>query len=364
MREIKIFTENPEAELWRELLQYSYKANIERFFEEHSFNKNEEVIDCISGSFLQAYEYYKSSMNANLQIAPLLLYYGTTNLLYGMSNLFKGEICEIHNHGMKNELDNKNCIADTKVYFENPQSGGIHMFCKSLEYKDDLTKYGEWQLKEIFSSIAEINIDYKKCYSESCGNVLMLDVINTPEGKIEKIYYDDEIYADILRVMDNVEGFKQTYLTPQTGVDRDGNKCLILRRKMSGKDITNTSFSGQPYLRAGHMKNGKLITLPTILNMYIALFAMGSLCRYHPEIWSPFVQNDKTGERLLVEKFLYYSRRMIPNLFLDTIYGKRITYVTEKYTPKDTVKLVSEHEVHELIKKEVYNQSNKNNILR
>lgn len=50
MVEEKIFTENPEAELWRELLQYSYKANIERFLELHALSKNDEVIDCISGS--------------------------------------------------------------------------------------------------------------------------------------------------------------------------------------------------------------------------------------------------------------------------------------------------------------------------
>ena len=161
MNEDKIFTENPENELWRELLQYSYKTNIERYFDEKSLDKNEEVIDCISGSFLQAYEYYKSSINVNLQITPLLLYYGTTNLLYGMSSLFKGKISEIHNHGMKNELNNKNRIADAKVYFENPQSGGIHIFSNSLGYKEDLTKYGEWQLKEFFASIASCSLIFK-----------------------------------------------------------------------------------------------------------------------------------------------------------------------------------------------------------
>jgi hypothetical protein len=31
MNEVQIFTEDPESELWRELLQYSYKANVERY---------------------------------------------------------------------------------------------------------------------------------------------------------------------------------------------------------------------------------------------------------------------------------------------------------------------------------------------
>jgi hypothetical protein len=365
MNEDKIFTENPESELWRELLQYSYKANVERYFKDHSFAISDKVTDSIIGSFLQAYEYYKASTNTNLQISPLLLYYGTTNLLFGMSSLFAGEISVIHNHGMKpNASTIKDYIAETSVTFENPQHGGIHIYAKALGYNDDLTQYGNWSLMEFLASIAEISADYKKCYSQNCSNILMLDIFNTPNGKIEKIYFDSKDYSDILDVASNVEGIDKSYLRFQNGKDRDGTEYLILRHKMAGKDISKVSFSGQPYLQAGHIKNGKLITIPTILNMYIALFVMGSLCRYHPEIWSPFVLNDMTGEKLLIEKFLYYARRMIPNIVLNAIYNKRITYVTEKYTPKETIKLVGEHEVQELVKKEVYIQSHKNSILR
>ena len=74
--------------------------------------------------------------------------------------------------------------------------------------------------------------------------------------------------------------------------------------------------------------------------------------------------NDKTGEKLLVERFLYYARRIIPNIVLDTIYGKRITYVTEKYFAEDKIEHVSEYEVLELIQKEVYRQVNKNDMRR
>lgn len=365
MNEDKIFTENPESELWRELLQYSYKANVERYFKDHSITKDDKVTDCIIGSFLQAHEYYKASTNVNLQIAPLLLYYGTTNLLFGMSSLFAGKICEITNHGMKpNSSTIKDYIAETSITFENPQHGGIHIFANALGYREDLTQYGNWKLIEFLASIAEISADYKKCYSKNCGNVLMLDVFNTPNGRIEKIYYNNTNSSDLFKVANNVEEINKSYLKFQNGKDRDGTEYYILRHKMTGKDISKISFSGQPYLQAGYKKNGKLITIPTILNMYISLFIMGSLCRYHPEIWSPFVLNDITGEKLLIEKFLYYARRMIPNIVLNTIQYKRITYVTEKYAPKETIKLVGEHEVKELVKKEVYTQSHKNGLLR
>ena len=74
--------------------------------------------------------------------------------------------------------------------------------------------------------------------------------------------------------------------------------------------------------------------------------------------------NDTTGERLLIERLLYHAKRMIPNMVLDFIYGYKNIYVTEKYSITDTVKLVSEHEVQELIQKEVYKQSHNNSTRR
>ena len=57
----KIFTENPEDDLWQELLRYSYKANVKRYLDEHSLAYNDDVINCIIGSVLQAHEYYSAS---------------------------------------------------------------------------------------------------------------------------------------------------------------------------------------------------------------------------------------------------------------------------------------------------------------
>ena len=69
----EIFTESPEDDLWRELLQYSYRANVSRYLKEHSLDEDEDTINTIIGSFLQANEYFKASKSANLQISPLLL---------------------------------------------------------------------------------------------------------------------------------------------------------------------------------------------------------------------------------------------------------------------------------------------------
>lgn len=358
MIEEKIFTENPEDDLWRELLQYSYRANVIRYFEEHSLAQNDESIDCIIGSLLQAHEYFSASQNVNLQISPLLLYYGTTNLLFGIATLITGQIPDIQNHGMKpNTSTISEYIADTSISFLYPTHGGIHLLSKIFHFNDDLTNLGSWKLKDFLSSIAEIDSDYRKCYSESYGNTLMLDIFQTPTGQIERIYCSSKNTSSIMEILSRVEKFSKNYLKPQLGQDITNNRnFIILRKKMNSEEIANNSFSGQPYLQAGIEKQGQTVTIPTLFNMYISLFILGSLCRYHPEKWGPFVLNDETGERLLFEKLMYFSRRMIPNYILNQIYGNKKIYVNQKYTPKETIKHVGEHEVKELIKQELYDQ--------
>jgi len=220
-------------------------------------------------------------------------------------------------------------------------------------------------MQEFLSAIVEIDRDYKKCYEKEIGNTLLLDLYNTSTGLIEKIYAKKEIMESILNVLNNVEDFKKNYLDYQTGYEKETNRnYLILRKRMTGKNIKKISFSGQPYLQAGIEKNGQLITLPQLFNMYSALFIMGSLCRYHPEIWGPFVLNDETGERLLFEKFIYYSRRIIPNIVLNIINNDDITYVTQRYSTNETIKHVNEHDVKELVRNEIYDIEEKRRMMK
>jgi len=130
----------------------------------------------------------------------------------------------------------------------------------------------------------------------------------------------------------------------------------VLRHKMNGADIQQISYSGQPYLQVAHEKNSQLLTIAKELNMYVSLFALGSMCRYHPEIWNPFVTQDSTGEKLLVEKLLYYSRRILPNIVLNRIRNRQVTFVSDKYSPESRIHLVGEHEVKEIVSNEVRKQ--------
>lgn len=357
----EIFSENPEKDMWRELLQFTYEANIKRYLDKKDLCADEETINSIVGSFLQANEYYKAAKEANLQIAPLLLYYGSANLIYGMVNLLSGRKNKISNHGMKIFVpEEMHFIADTNIRFLSPKDGGVHVAARSLGFDIDLTGFGDWELSEFLDSIAEISQDYAQCYEVATGCVAMLDIFNTPDGKAEKFYFSNTNENDAFNLLSNVEGFKNSYLPVTTAQEYQTNrKYFLLRHKLIGKDISEISYSGQPYLRAGHRKNEKLVTIPTLLNMYIALFVLASLCRYFPERWSPFVLKDTTGEKLLIEKFLYYARRMIPNFVLNKIVDDNIQYSSSKYAERNTIKLVGEHQVQEIVDHKVREQLEK-----
>lgn len=97
--------------------------------------------------------------------------------------------------------------------------------------------------------------------------------------------------------------------------------------------------------------------------MYIILFALASLCRYYPETWSPFVLKDTTGEKLLVEKFMYFARRLIPNFVLNALLDNTVQYSSGRYGATDTIKLVGEHQVQEMVERNVKRELERQHIM-
>lgn len=338
MDALRVFTEEPERELWKALLRYSYATNIKRYSSENQIvpvGDGGSCINCISGALLQVDEYYRASQGVSLQVRPLLLYYGTTNLLYAMYVLMTGTIPDINRHGMRIEIaaDDKPFIADTLVRFDYPQDGGIHLFARQLGYDVKLCELVIWDLGMFLDSIAEITQDFRECYTDRRPHVLLLNTVKTPEGNVEKVFLDGRGQE----VFDDVDGLSKAFLAPQEVRYQQGGSYFVLRGKMAGKDITRVSYSGQPYLQVAHRKGKGLVTVPSELGMYISLFVLGSLCRYHPEKWNPFVTQDSTGERLLMEKLLYYARRMFPNVVLNTISGRPTIFVASRFEPDSRI---------------------------
>lgn len=360
---IIVYTENPEDELWKKLLQYSYKARVQRYFSNNGINthgKEDALCETIIGSLLQANEYYSLSQKATLHTAPLLLYYGTVNLFLAASTLLSGEPLDIENHGMKAVPEETTSeIGKTKIHFISPNNGGINVFNQKIEADGlSLTDLDDLCIKEILLSIPEINLEAVQCYGEDENYCIPLETVLTEDGNLERVSLGRTPRERVLDQFSRVPNFTKSYLKPSVS-EQDGTTIAVLRHKYLQDPIHYTSITGQSFLLAGHKNRNKDVILPQWIYMYIALFGMASLCRYSPQIWNPFVRLDERGEKLLVEKFLEISRRKLPNIVLSIVEKCEYSFENKKYEPENQVKVLGEHEIKDLIQAEILRKETK-----
>lgn len=350
-RDIVVYTETPEIDLWKKLLQYSYKARIQAYFTKNGIKiepDNNRIYDVVSGAFLQANEYFALSKSASLYTAPLLLYYGAANLILGAVVLMTGKELNVQNHGMKILLDDSSSmIGATKIHFLSPDNGGINVFLREFADGINLVDTGDWTLEELLLSIPEINLEASQCYVDS-NYCLAIDTIFTENGMIERVCAGEENST----VFDDVPGFKKSYLNPQYK-EIDGKGFFILKHKYLQDQICYSSYTGQTYLLRSHSKNGNDCLLPQWAYMYSALFASASLCRYYPQKWNPFIRLDDSGEKLLIDQFLETTRRILPNIILSKIEGQNYKFENKKYEAENRVKILGEHEIKDLIQAQI-----------
>lgn len=103
-----IYSENAEDDIWEQLLKFSYQSNISKHI---GGEVESEITNIVAGSITQAFEYFKSYKDVSLNTSPLLLYYGTINLLYGFITLKRNSIIIIKNHGAKLDTSEKQTLT-------------------------------------------------------------------------------------------------------------------------------------------------------------------------------------------------------------------------------------------------------------
>lgn len=347
----KIYAENPEAEQWELLLHYSYPQNIEKYFKKNGIEKPETaLVESISGSILQAKEYFDVYERATLQISPLLLYYGVSNLYYGISNLLTGKVNKVDNHGMKIVRKEYSRIGDIEIIPYNPKAGALSLFNSIYSGNEDLPSFGLWTVAELFSSIPDLFDDFNSFYNDQ-PHVIPLEIIKEPKAYFERINPSDVAkYNDLNDLIKCVEKYDTTYLNPQYGPQM---KYIILRPKLYTRDIGVYSMSGRKYLQVAFNKKGRLINPSLEIKIFMALFALSYICRYTPELWNPFVRNDATGEKLFVEKVLYISKRFVPNLIINRLFNKRVYFVTGQQGLIDRSDIITKQDITSIVQDEM-----------
>lgn len=353
MKTKRIFTESPEEEQWKLLLKYTYLNNIKKYLAKINVpNPEDNLIEGISGSILQAKEYFEASKLSSLQISPLLLYYGVTNLLHGIANLTSGPINTIKDHGMfLNIPENPRRIGDIEIRPCNPTTGALSLFCNIYSNNCQLCDTGSWKVIEVFGSIPDLREDFLNCYDNAEPFVIPVEIVKKKRNTLERINpLDMARYKNVEEALSRIDGLKKNYLKPQYSIQM---KYIILRPKISGEEIGIYSISGRKYMQLVHLKNGQFINPSVIILMFMALYSLGYICRYRPEIWNPFVRKDITGERLLIEKCLYFCRRLLPNLVLNFLLKERVRFIPETQGILDISGTITKQEIEEIAREEI-----------
>lgn len=68
------------------------------------------------------------------------------------------------------------------------------------------------------------------------------------------------------------------------------------------------------------------------------------------------MQNDNTGEKNLIEKFIHISRRQLPNLMLNIIFKKEFLFNNDMYKDIDSRSPLNKEEIRKLIIEELNNR--------
>jgi hypothetical protein len=326
MTAIRITTENPNIEQWRLLSQFSYPGNIVRYLQSRGFKITDDVeVELIAGCIRQGEAYFKAAENSPLDILPLLLYYGTTNLLIGASVLLTNTQPIIKNHGMVWIDVKANRIADVQVLPRNPKEGASQQFSNIFSRGCLITCGASWSMGEILGSIPDLKHDFENHYQDLDYYTIPVEIVLTRQKTVERISLSElQRFENPKIAITQILNFNDAYLAPQYKPD-----YVILFRKRKSGEIGTYSISGRKHLQLGHLKNKAILNPHQLILFYMGLFILGFLPRYRPELWNPFVRNDTTGEKYIIEKYLSICQRYIPNLVLNFLYGARIQFVNE-----------------------------------
>lgn len=336
-----IATDNPKTEQWKLLGQFAYHTNIRNFFNEKSLAEDADTIDFIAGCIRQSEAYFTAASSSPLDISPLLLYYGATNLLAGVSALLIGTKLPIEHHGMypiKTTITAPR-IADFQIGLSGSSVGALQNFCTTFSAGCLMSNAGTWSVEEILGSIPDLVQEFENCYRGALPHIIPVKITRAEMYGI-RFLYERIAMSDLAKfphpqdAIDLIVELKNAYLTPRYNIP---SEYVPLYYKQERKEIGTHSVFGKKYLQLAHVKNGKLISPSQLIIMLMGLYALGFLSRYYPERWNPFVRTDNTGERLVIEKFLEVCQRYLPNLVLNRVTGSRVQFVYETEAMLDLV---------------------------
>jgi len=238
-------------------------------------------------------------------------------------------------------------IADVQVLPGDAKRGALQQFSNIFSESCVLANGTSWTMEEILGSVPDLKREFGNCYPDAVPYIVPVEIVRRRRASLERIALGDlSRYQNPLDALARVEGLESAYITPQYS---DQTDYVILHRKVGAAEIGTYSIFGQKHLQIAHIKKGQHLSPNQVIVMYMRLFVLGHLSRYHPELWNPFIMSDETGEKLVTQKFLTVCHRYLPNLVLNVVYEARIQFVYDIEGLTDLTSLLTERDLEEML---------------
>lgn len=311
--------ESPIEEVWDQIARYSSREFLKQF--SGSTDKNliwDEFIDYGAVRIQQAVEFRQAARESSLLTAPLPLYYSILNLTRAFLAL-KNEIKPTSHHGL--------------IF----KKGEDLLSCNAVLVPGTFTEYLEKQgvkanpklpvsLNDCFSRIIEIFLDYSslgvgeplcfpvkvKCLPSGPINLIFNSINfsgNLSEGKFKENW---KSYFPKLAACCEILLPECTLFDPETSPSRGYEN--IAKWCYSKLEVCLT-YSDEPIWYTIREPNKELV-FPRAGYYFVAMFILGNIVRYEPEILLAEVRsNSKLG--WFLKRFLRTTERFYPQLILN-----------------------------------------------
>lgn len=343
----RIFSEEPLHDVWMRLLNFSYEENLRAF---KAVRTGEDLAPDtradIASSLQQAREYFRAAEAVSLHTSPLQIYYGTVSLLRATVLLLWGRCDPIESHGMSvPAADNKARIGEVALVTRAASGGALGAYVKALLPGQALVGNEEWSLAQLLGSVPDVyDLHVASYVGRKDLHLIPIERVLSDAGHNFDRCSQKEV-PNASELLKRVPALAVQYLQPQ----QVGEFVIFRPRLTATVDISVEALSGRRFLPVSHVMKTREVTLSEGIYMFMALFTLGMLSRYHPRRWGQVVSAPDLAERQLVEQFLRVARRKLPNIALNLIVNRPLVFTPARVEGTDLRQFVRRDEVKEMI---------------
>lgn len=323
---------------WNELLEFETKDLVEQYFKEkHSREPNAQKIHEITSSFIQGRAYFKSALDSDFSVRPLLQYYGILSLSKALilslsPHISESQLKPSHGLSVKNwsEVLKSRNYSELEIEINEGSFYDLISVTKNTNLLRANSSHVNWsnklstpktldtiKLKELIQYFPDLAREYKTWTGEPLNYALLSSIQLDTNLKRCKVVIQRELSEELLNELFPIDFCKNRHI----------NKCEISFDDCNwGPNITQLWHSGFQII-------GDACIIPGLKNdtglnqlsaMYAISYVFGMMARYYPTSWISLRRVEK-GDRIypFAQRVLDFISVKYPIIILDFLRNKK-----------------------------------------